>query len=393
MFGRAIYAVAISLAAVIASCEPPPDAVDHTPNSQLVFRAVGPFATGVHPNTAAIGDFDGDGDVDVAVPAFVDPSLIVIRNDGGGLFTQLSHPSLPAGTLDAIAADVDGDGVVELVITLLETDQVLVLRATPGLVFESVASTTLEQPAYVAAGNLDDDGNLDLAVGRFQTNDVVLLFGDGTGNFTRGPSIAVPRRPGDLNIADIDGDGLSDIAVVAGIGNRIAIVSRDADGNWRMRAEAGTSAWPTSVEVGELDGDDGVELVGATNLGEGLFIAELVPPGIDLEPKLSIREQPAGGGAFDVAIADLDGDGYNDVTVTNKFADDITVFRNTGDGTLVEAITFPTGGGPTATPTWSSSTDSATTRCCTCRQPNECARKEQRPARAQGAEVPLSREA
>jgi hypothetical protein len=113
-----------------------------------------------------------------------------------------------------------------------------------------------------------------------------------------------------------------------------------------MRAEVGTSAWPTSVEIGELDGDDDVELVGATNLGEGLFVAELVP-GIGLEPELEIREQPAGGGSFDVGIADLDGDGDNDVTVTNKFADSVTLFRNDGTGNLVEAVTFETGGGPT----------------------------------------------
>lgn len=350
MFGRcryvAVIACTIAIWTTLVACETPPNALDHTSNASLAFRPIGPFVTGTHPNAGAIADFDDDGDIDVAVPAFVDPNLTVIRNDGDGAFTALELPALPVGALDAIAADIDGDGVCELVVTLLEADEIMIVRFDAEMAYEVVSRIPLEQPAYVAAGFLDDDGALDLAVGRFPTDDVIPLYGDGAGGFARGAAIGVPRRPGDLNIADIDGDGLTDIAVVAGIGNTVAIASRDSEGVWTTRAEAGTSAWPTSVEIAELDGDDDPELVGATNLGEGLFIAELVP-GIGLDPELAIREQPAGGGSFDVGIADLDGDGDNDVAVTNKFADTVSLFRNTGDGTLVEAVTFETGGGPT----------------------------------------------
>ena len=47
------------------------------------------FVTGVHPNAAAVGDFDGDGDCDVVVPGLLTPQLATLWNDGGELSYRL----------------------------------------------------------------------------------------------------------------------------------------------------------------------------------------------------------------------------------------------------------------------------------------------------------------
>src|SRR5262249_25961319 len=55
---------------------------------------------------------------------------------------------------------------------------------------------------------------------------------------------------------------------------------------------------------------------------------------------------PGGGNPFDIAVADLNGDGRMDVASAGGSSNKVAVFLGNGDGTLQAAVTYATGATP-----------------------------------------------
>ncbi len=101
----------------------------------------------------AVGDFNGDGSVEIAVPVLNGTLLCLNAADG-------SHKwRIDAGvTLDVIAADVNGDGVSELI--FCERDGTL--RAVSGADGSDVWSIKLPAPGRLVVGDVDADGFVEI---------------------------------------------------------------------------------------------------------------------------------------------------------------------------------------------------------------------------------------
>ena len=133
----------------------------------------GSFAFEETSKEIAAGDFDGDGDLDLAMTSTTD-FLLLLENDGAGGFTEWS-------------------------------------RVDAGL-----------RPIHVRTADFDGDGALDLLSLNADSGDLVIAFGGGDGSFGtpaggesawRTLSLDRDAEPYDVVIADLDGDGLPDIAV------------------------------------------------------------------------------------------------------------------------------------------------------------------------------------
>jgi hypothetical protein len=120
----------------------------------------------------AVGDFNGDGKLDLAVANEGSNTVSILLGDGTGNFTAASSTS--TGTA----------------------------------------------PQSVAMGDFNGDGKLDLAVANegsntvSDSNTVSILLGDGTGNFTTASSAATGEAPLSVAVGDFNGDGKLDLAAV-----------------------------------------------------------------------------------------------------------------------------------------------------------------------------------
>ena len=81
------------------------------------FRVSGTYATGERPRSVALGDFDGDGDLDLAVANLDDNTASVFLNDGGDGFSTGSVYLTGRWPSAVTFADVDGDGTCEVLVT------------------------------------------------------------------------------------------------------------------------------------------------------------------------------------------------------------------------------------------------------------------------------------
>jgi hypothetical protein len=188
------------------------------------FNAKVSYTTPVAPQYVALGDFDGDGDLDVVVTVYSlttgDACAEVFMNNGDG---TLAAPVAITGRTQAsgvVAADFDRDGDVDLaiggnsVVGIWLNDGTGTFPATP-----SKTRSMLFQIRPLAAADLNRDGILDLVAGRYQTgaNPLAYALGNGDGSFQTPKGFsggAGNRMAPALVIEDFNRDGAPDIAML-----------------------------------------------------------------------------------------------------------------------------------------------------------------------------------
>jgi len=200
--------------------------------------SIPPGDTGPGAIPFAFGDFNGDGNVDVAMPVGND-TIAVYLGKGDGTFASpwysvINFPSnqyVLTAYESIAAADFNHDGKLDLAVVAVNTDEsgetVYVLPGQGNGLFSSVVPV-LSFATYtngsggvqsVLTGDFDGDTNADLAVnlntgsanGRDLGSSIVhVLYGDGNFGFADTTPITGGQVP-QLLAGDLNGDGKSDL--------------------------------------------------------------------------------------------------------------------------------------------------------------------------------------
>ena len=231
----------------------------------------------------AWGDYDGDGDLDVLVAGLGkhDVAFTTLYKNSGGTFTDSGIVLLGLSRATAAWGDFDGDGDLDLAMTGLTTAGVptTVIYRNDGGTFTPVAGTfTGVFVGSVAWGDYDGDGDLDLLVtgtataGQIGTPVTRLYRNDGGGVFTSVPHPFPNCYLGSAAWGDYNNDGKLDV-IITGINETGALVA----GLWRNNGDGtftdaganlpgmdiGAVAW------GDYDNDGDLDLLFCGNSNDG----------------------------------------------------------------------------------------------------------------------------
>ena len=140
----------------------------------------------------ALGDIDGDGDLDALVANGItsyNPNQVWVNN-GNGNFTDSGQvfPGRP-GTAVGLA-DLDSDGDLDAVWGYFSGDDVVMINDGSG-VFAAVQSfaptATYSRTTDIQFGDVDADGDLDVMVTSQMNRPSIWFVNDGTGYLTQRP--------------------------------------------------------------------------------------------------------------------------------------------------------------------------------------------------------------
>jgi hypothetical protein len=249
-------------------------------------------ATGIDPASVAVGDFNGDGKLDLAVANACgnNPNcnsggtVSILLGDGTGNFALASSPATGNKPYSVAVGDFNGDGKLDLAVANNGSNTVSILLGDGTGNFTLASSpVTGNSPISVAVADFNGDGKLDLAVANQCGNDpncdsagtVSILLGDGTGNFTLASSPGTGYYPNSVAVGDFNGDGKLDLAVANLDDSTVSILLGDGTGNFTLTSSPATGN-PDSVAVGDFNGDGKQDLAVANFESDSAMVSILV---------------------------------------------------------------------------------------------------------------------
>ncbi|WP_276502719.1 FG-GAP-like repeat-containing protein [Terrimonas pollutisoli] len=264
----------------------------------------------------------------------------IVTYPAGGLdFTGSSFAPAVGYTGRGFVAegDIDTDGKPDVIYTNFPDNFIGIGRNTSYGATVSFAYTIIGgvvNPISVKTADLNADGLLDLVVANPTFNLVYVLKNNsspGTISFSAPVSLATGAEPRKLAIADIDNDGKADIITANQSANSISVLrNTSAAGNisFTAKIDFATAATPEGICTGYLDNDDKTDIMVACSGANAISVFKntSIAGTISLNAK---TDYGAGVYPWDVATADLDGDGKPELASTNLGSSNVSVLRNT----------------------------------------------------------------
>jgi hypothetical protein len=368
------------------------------------FTTLQPPDMGDDPQSVTVGDFNGDGVSDFVISDYGNEALKIFLGNGDGTFRQATDTPLwvlGLGT-SVVVGDFNGDGKLDLaapialpiciggsacVIVGYQPYVVILLGNGDGtfteapnsplsLSFESLSFT----PPFITVGDFNGDGISDLAIPypcvgnpTCQSGGMIdTLLGNGDGTFTEAANSplsvgfeSLSFTPQFITVGDFNQDGKLDLVVANQCGNDLYCQSADAvsillgNGDGTFTEAANSPIWMagaiSAVTVGDFNGDGIADLAVTSPCGSDSTCESVGTVSIFLgNGDGTFTETPnspiamEGNGIPAATMGDFNGDGIPDLAVVNPCSDywcesagTVSILLGNGDGTFTETPHSP----------------------------------------------------
>ena len=238
-------------------------AFSHYAVAQFETRAT--FSTQTNPYSLAVGDFNGDGVLDLAaVNGLPTGSIQILMGNGDGTFRSGDTYSVAVFPTAVVTASLRNNGILDLVINDKLSDDVWVMLGNGDGTFRSaVAYPTTAESYTVAVGDFTGDGKIDVialeqhGTGGQSCSCVEVLPGRGDGTFGAPVTTVLPHGIGGyaMTSGDFNDDGKLDVAVVGEtfpVYNAVILLGNGQDGAFAVDGSYLVSSLPGSIAAGNF---------------------------------------------------------------------------------------------------------------------------------------------
>lgn len=361
----------------------------NTASAQITFQPGSTLPTGQRPDAVAFGDFDLDGDQDLAVTTGPQgagnlDAVEIYSNDGSGNYTFLTSilTGNNTGPGAIVSSDFSGDGAADLAVALHNSNSVLMLTNNGAGGFTPTGTTGVgNDPRALGTGDVDADGDTDVVSSNRDGNSVSVLVNNGTGALSLAGTTSVGADLRGVAVADFNNDGMGDVAVSSHDTRQVAVFMSTGGGSLGAATllSVGANRRSEGLTTGDFNGDGLIDIAAATSLNDdswatifsnaggtfggpqhfaflGVDADSIVSSDFDLDGDLDLATANqdtnnvsilanSGGGAFGsptlvstgtnpggLAAGDIDGDGDADLATANRDSNNVSILLNPGSG-------------------------------------------------------------
>jgi hypothetical protein len=320
-------------------------------NPDGTFQPAGTSATGPSPQSVAVGDFNGDGNLDLATgnydyisdygyPGVGANDVSILLGHGDGTFADPVQYSVPDASRSIAVGDMDGNGALDLVVTSSDPyGAVSHVSVLLGQGDGSFAPAATSGPTYgthfysLALADFDGDGNTDVAVTDSSQAKVKLLLGTPNGVLQSPIEVANSVSVFSLSVGDFDADQKVDLVTINSSGSAASVLLGSGDGTFQAGQPFAAGVNPRAPAAADIDGDGLLDLV-VTNLGTTGAVSVLLGNGngsFDLPIAAAAGFNPVA-----LVIADFNGDRRLDAAAVNLGSHNVSVLISDGVWSAVE---------------------------------------------------------
>jgi hypothetical protein len=307
------------------------------------FGAPANFAVGDAPERAAVGDFNHDNSLDLAVANTVSNNISVLLGNGGG-FAAATNYDIGTEPSSLVVADFNRDGDPDMATSAYGLAKVMIFLGNGSGGFAPFTMyRTGTEPVGIAAADFNHDNNLDLVTANQSNYTMSVLLGNGSGGFGAPTDYDLDWIPTDIAAGDFNRDGNPDAAATNLFSDNVSVLLGNGSGGFGAATHYDVAAGPISIAVADFNNDGNPDF--ATSSPDTSNISVRLGNGSGGFGPLT--NFPAGNGSASIGVADFNHNGVLDLAVANV-PGNVAVLMGNGDGTFGPLTNFSAGSGPKA---------------------------------------------
>jgi phosphoribosylcarboxyaminoimidazole (NCAIR) mutase len=290
----------------------------------------------------AAADVNGDGTIDLiatnnAGSSSNGTSIGVLINNGKGSFWAPSNfNSGGSSPYDVALGDFNADGMVDLAVTNSGSGSVGILLGTgSGFSTPTTFGTGGNTPQGITVADFNADGKLDLAVANYGSNTVSVLLGSGNGTFATATAFnTTGSYPSRVVSGDFNGDGKLDLAVINSTSTgTVSILLGVGNGSFGTATPISTIGYLLGIVASDFNSDGILDLAVTNNVSSGTVGILLGTGGGGFAAVTNISS--AGSAPAGIVQGDFNGDNRPDLAFANTGSNSIGILLNTSNSSFV----------------------------------------------------------